>query len=348
MGNKTKIKWCDSTWNCLRGCSRVSHGCERCYAETMASRFSGPGLVYEGLTKKGKWTGKIEFSEKHLMDPIRWKKPRRIFVNSMSDLFHENVPDEWIDRIFAVMALAPQHTFQILTKRSERMREYCLSRNGMGNEKICKAINNIPNAFGNRHSALSMPLPNVMLGVSVEDQQTADERIPLLLQTPAAKRFVSYEPALGPVDFSPWLGRSQTYHLSASVEGMLRNKSFNDLEEEGVPLSRARARHQLEQLRSKGVKVIKMGSCDNFDDQTGCMGHKKTALDWIIVGGESGPGARPFDIEWARSVVEQCKEAGVACFVKQIGENLLAFLQTEVHCIDSAGKVATGLNGQRI
>lgn len=257
-----------------------------------------------------------------LCEPLKYGREIRFLIKA--DLFHDDVPNEWIDRIFAVMALAPQHTFQILTKRPERMLAYFsayyastveLPRAQLAVDRCAAEMN------GGSFHAKGWPLPNVWLGVSCEDQKTADERIPLLLETPAAVRFVSYEPALGPVDFSPWLGRSQTYHLSASVEGMLRNKSFNDLEEEGVPLSRARARHQLEQLRSKGVKVIKMGSCDNFDDQTGCMGHKKTALDWIIVGGESGPGARPFDIEWARSVVEQCKEAGVACFVKQIGEN---------------------------
>jgi len=264
MGDKTKIQWSEATWNPLNGCSRISAGCMHCYAERQASRFSGAGQTYDGLTLNGKWTGNIRLNEQKLLDPIRWKRPRKIFVNSMSDLFHENVPDEWIDRIFAVMALAPQHTFQVLTKRPMRMGIYARMRDGMGNTQLCHAINDIPAKFGNRHGALKMPLPNVWLGVSVEDQKSADERIPLLLETPAAVRFVSYEPALGPVDFSNFL--YTRYHDGG-------------------------ARH---------------------------MYHK---LDWLICGGESGPGARRFDPAWARSVVQECKAAGVACFVKQMGSN---------------------------
>jgi protein gp37 len=210
----------------------------------MAGRFCGPGKPFEGFVQIGKngqpgphWTGKVELVENHLEDPLHWRKPQRVFVNSMSDLFHEALPDEAIDRIFAVMALCPQHTFQVLTKR--RMQEVW-SRCG--------------------------PLPNVWLGVSVEDQATADERIPLLLQTPAPVRFVSYEPALGPVDFT---------HL---------------------PFKPGAAR-TLDALRCP------------------------SRVSWIIVGGESGPGARRFDLEWMRSVVSQCKAAGVSVFCKQIGSN---------------------------
>ena len=125
MGAKTGIEWTDATWNPIRGCSRVSEGCRNCYAETIAARFSGPGLAYEGLAvmQNGHphWTGKIEFVDEHLLDPLSWRRPRRIFVNSMSDLFHENVTDEMRDKIFAVMALCPQHIFQVLTKRPARM-----------------------------------------------------------------------------------------------------------------------------------------------------------------------------------------------------------------------------------
>ena len=131
MSAKTGIEWTDATWNPVRGCSRVSEGCRNCYAEKVAYRFSGPGQPYEGLVRinaagerKLEWNGQVQLVEKHLLDPLKWKEPRRIFVNSMSDLFHENIPDEWIDKIFAVMALSPQHTFQVLTKRPERMRKY--------------------------------------------------------------------------------------------------------------------------------------------------------------------------------------------------------------------------------
>ena len=131
MADKTGIEWTDATWNPIRGCTRVSEGCRHCYAEEVARRFSGPGLPYEGLVRigqdgeaKAQWSGVIKFVEEALLQPLRWKRSRRIFVNSMSDLFHPGVTDEMLDRIFAVMALCPQHTFQVLTKRPERMLAY--------------------------------------------------------------------------------------------------------------------------------------------------------------------------------------------------------------------------------
>lgn len=195
---KTKIEWTDATWNPLRGCSRVSDGCRNCYAEKVANRFSGPGQPYEGLIAKGgQWNGKIKLVPEKLSEPLRWKKPRMVFVNSMSDLFHESVPDDFIDKVFAIMARRPKHTFQILTKRPERMLRYLSSTN------IGRRVNSyLPSTVN-----YSMPLPNAWLGVSVEDQVTADERIPLLLQTPAAVRWVSAEPLLGPVNMT-WVDRS--------------------------------------------------------------------------------------------------------------------------------------------
>lgn len=191
MGDKSKIEWTDATWNPVRGCSRVSEGCRHCYAEGVAARFSGPGQPYEGLaerTAKGpRWTGKVRLIESQLDLPLRWRKPRRIFVNSMCDLFHESLPDLAIDRVFAIMALAPHHTFQVLTKRPERMRAYLTD-----------------SATPLKHTG-SWPLPNVWLGVSVENQEAADERIPLLLDTPAAVRFLSCEPLLRPVDLTDYL-----------------------------------------------------------------------------------------------------------------------------------------------
>ncbi len=173
---KTSISWCDRVWNPVRGCSLVSDGCTHCYAQRQAHRFNFPGGPYEGLTRMTSsgpvWSGNIKVVENHLDDPMHWHKPERIFVGSMSDLFHPRMPDSLVMRVWRVMRLASQHTYLILTKRAERMRDWS------------HILNNDP------------PLPNVHLGVSVEDQRRADERIPVLLDTPAAVRFLSVEPLL--------------------------------------------------------------------------------------------------------------------------------------------------------
>lgn len=175
MSDKTGIEWTDATWNPVTGCTKVSPGCDNCYAETFSERFRGtPGHYFEGGFD-------IQVRPDKLDQPLRWKKPRRIFVNSMSDLFHKDVPDEFILGVFGVMAQATQHTFQILTKRHARMRSL-LTR------------------WAAEVSWLANPLPNVWLGVSTEDQKWADIRIPALLDTPAAVRFISAEPLLGPID----------------------------------------------------------------------------------------------------------------------------------------------------
>lgn len=272
MADRSKIEWTEATWNPLRGCTRVSAGCQHCYAERVADRFSGPGQPYEGLVKRvggePRWTGRVDFVESALDQPLRWKKPRMIFVNSMSDLFHESVPDAWIDRIFAVMALCPQHVFQILTKRPDRMRAYCAA---------------LPPHWATLSIDGQWPLPNVWLGVSVEDQATADERIPVLLDTPAAVRFVSAEPLLAPVR----LARLGPAWPGGRITNALRGTRWPELDEVGAITSRT------------------------------------ARLDWIIVGGESGPGARRFNAEWAESIVDQCRAAGVPCFVKQLGGHVV-------------------------
>lgn len=211
MGDKTGIEWADATWNPLVGCSVISPGCKHCYAMKVAARMERLGqAAYAGLTMPSKagpvWTGKVGGnSVKAFEAPLRWKKPRRIFVNSMSDLFHESVTDEAIDRIFAVMALCPQHTFQVLTKRAERMRSYVTQLDTEPHQTTVKrfaaALDGLPIP-----SEINIPFPNVWLGVSVEDQARALDRVPMLLETPAAKRFLSCEPLLGPVDLSGWLG----------------------------------------------------------------------------------------------------------------------------------------------
>jgi protein gp37 len=216
MGDKTSIEWTEATWNPIRGCTRVSPGCRHCYAEEIAARFSGPGQAYEGLaemTESGpRWTGKLLFVAEHLSDPLRWKRPRRIFVNSMSDLFHEELSFDEIDRIFAVMSLARHHVFQVLTKRPERMLKY-LGRTEEEQEARQEAIgeagyrdheimfSGAPDCGEDFHY-LEWPLSNVWLGTSVENQKTADKRIPFLLKAPAAVRWLSCEPLLGPLELS--------------------------------------------------------------------------------------------------------------------------------------------------
>lgn len=298
----SKIEWTDRTWNPARGCSRVSEGCRNCYAETIAARFSAPGAPFAGFaerTKSGpRWTGRVDLIPGKLAEPLSWRQPQRVFVNSMSDLFHEALPFEDIAAVFGVMAATPYITFQILTKRPERMLQWFewIAEQGLELEAAVgvkpTSGSPVPGAcatfsgeetLGSKgwRAALnaSWPLLNVWPGVSAENQATADERIPLLLRCPAAVRFVSYEPALGPVDF--------TRLRSAGHSGW---------------------------IDALGKREHRGPAC--FERDTG--------IDWLIVGGESGPGARPFDIAWARSSIEQCKAAGVPVFVKQIGAHPFA------------------------
>ncbi|MGI8546880.1 MAG: DUF5131 family protein [Gemmatimonadaceae bacterium] len=206
MGAKTKIEWTDSSWNTLRGCSRVSFGCMNCYAETLAARFAGPGMPYEGLARNTsagpRWTGKVMLVHEHLADPLRWTRPRRIFVNSMSDVFHPEVPDEYIAAMFGVMMYAKHHTFQVLTKRPERMAALLPTLSALRCHAAASGLIGDTSAWHRAYKPADavFPLPNVWLGVSVEHQEAADERIPILLDTPAAVRFLSCEPLLGPVD----------------------------------------------------------------------------------------------------------------------------------------------------
>lgn len=261
MGNKTEIAWTDSTWNPTTGCTKVSQGCKNCYAERIFAR------PYPGR----KFTDVRTHSDR-LEQPLHWKKPRRIFVNSMSDLFHEAVPDEFIDQVFAVMEYSPRHTYQILTKRPIRMVAYFKNRERREVSTGLLVPSCITTEMYLDHALpLVWPLPNVHLGVSVENQEAADERIPLLLQTPAAVRFLSIEPLLEPVNFMRVL-----------------------LEEN---LSRPRPQSWAPEDFAPGAKI-----------------------DWVIVGGESGPHARSMDLAWVRSLRDQCKAAGIPLFVKQLSQ----------------------------
>ncbi|MDE0880365.1 MAG: phage Gp37/Gp68 family protein [Sphingomonas bacterium] len=197
MADGTAIEWTDATWNVVNGCSVHSAGCTNCYAMKQAHRVD----TRRGLTHKTKggmvWTGDVRFNERVLTDPLRWKRPRRIFVCAHGDLFHESVPDAWIDRVFGVMGLAPQHQFQVLTKRSARMRAYLIARKSDHSVQPPLGDGTLGYHPFNRDC---QPPANVWLGVSVEHQAAADERIPDLLATPAAVRWVSGEPLLGPID----------------------------------------------------------------------------------------------------------------------------------------------------
>ncbi len=288
----TGIAWTDETWNPIVGCSRVSEGCRHCYAERMAYRLAHMPQAkarYEGLTTKGasgvRWTGKVRLVPEKLEEPLHWRKPRRIFVDSMSDLFHEDVPDEYIDKVFAVMALSPQHTFQVLTKRSERMLRWAEAR-----ERYPGAIWDAHIKAGGFAPALgdlpAWPLPNVHLYVSVEDQATANERIPHLLQTPAAVRGVSMEPLLGEVDLTRLDLRDSW-------------PNYEKRDDDPPCFLNALTGHIA-------------GPDDILDDR----------LNHVIVGGESGPGARPCWYDWLASIVTQCRAADVPCFVKQTGKRL--------------------------
>lgn len=279
MAEHSKIEWTDATWNPITGCSMVSAGCTNCYAMGLAATRLRHHPSREGLTRitggRAVWTGEVRLNEQWLDQPLRWKRERMIFVCAHGDLFHEAVPDEWIDRVFAVMALAPQHTFQVLTKRPERMRAYLCANPGI------RIRTQMPRIAGPMPVIeMEWPLPNVWLGTSVEDQATADARIPHLLATPAAVRFVSAEPLLGPLR----LDRLGPASPGGWTTDALHGTRWPDLDEGGAITSHT------------------------------------SRLNWVIVGGESGRNARPMHPDWARSLRDQCVAAGVAFHFKQWGE----------------------------
>ena len=303
MGSKTKIEWTDATWNPFMGCSRVSEGCRHCYAERIAGRFGGhlaKSSIYGELTQivngHPVWSGVVkQASAETRLAPLHWRKPRRVFVNSMSDLFHENAPDEWIDQAFAVMALCPQHTFQALTKRSKRMLDW-VRKNSTGGRIFHLASQIDPKKY--RAVSGSWPLPNVWLGVSVEHQEAADARIPLLLQTPAAVRFISAEPLLGAISLERW-----------SDTGLECECGWFGTEEQ--------ATIDEKEPDDSGFSCPKCGETCAHTPRNERVGD---GLGWVICGGESGPGARPMHPDWARSLRDQCRAANVPFFFKQWGE----------------------------
>ncbi|MEC7763344.1 MAG: phage Gp37/Gp68 family protein [Pseudomonadota bacterium] len=324
MSDHTKIEWTDATWNVVTGCTVVSPGCTNCYAMGLAGTRLKHHPSRAGLTDESRagpvWNGEVRFNEQWLDQPLRWRKPRNIFVCAHGDLFHPAVPDEWIDRVFAVMALAPHHRFQVLTKRADRMREYvtcvpdCLSPYAFEGERLEGAAAEIGRSLGWDHDVMgttgyeamqSWPLPNVWLGVSVEDQKRADERIPDLLATPAAVRWISAEPLLGPVDLEPWLDWPEGG--CELPDGSYFGCAGCDAEGTACRCPNDRAYYDT----NEGPR-----------DEMGCpewVHVERIKLDWVVVGGESGPNARPMHPDWARSLRDQCQAAGVAYFFKQWG-----------------------------
>lgn len=282
----TAIEWTHApgfigcTWNPVIGCRHVAEGCRHCYAETMSKRLAAMGQKdYASiLTPEGKFNGRAITRPETLADPLRWRKPRMVFVNSMSDLFHEDVPFEFIAAVFGVMAACPQHTFQCLTKRPERALEFFewADLNIGEPDYFARFFDNTPvrqiYADGRAEPTSDWPLKNVWLGVSVATQADADKNVPVLLKCPTAIRFVSAEPLIESVDLSRALG------VEKSDMGMYLREQIHEL-----------------------------------------GGHR--ALDWVIVGGESGPGARAFDAAWAREIIAACEGARVPCFIKQLGAN---------------------------
>ena len=315
------IEWTDETWNPLVGCSKASAGCRNCYAiGTAASvlrRLDGRAKNAGGLATveayrealdlsgaKPRWAGRAVPMPHQLDKPLRWRKPRKVFVNSMSDLFHPSVSDDYIAAVFGVMAACPQHTFQVLTKHPDRAAgwfawllsgkqlQYCWPDTTLSDAHwsyrvqhatalAIRGAKGLPrNGYPVKLDWRRWPLPNVWLGTSVEDQASADERIPHLLRCPAAVRWVSCEPMLEDVDFHA----PRCDECNAAAE----------YGPDGDTYCTVCGEHADHPLHGWG-------------------------LDWIVVGGESGPGARQFNVEWARSVIRQCYRAEVPVFVKQLG-----------------------------
>jgi protein gp37 len=277
----SSIEWTNRTWNPVVGCDKVSPGCDRCYAEGIARRFAGGKAFPNGFA--------VTLHPERLDAPRRWRTPALVFVNSMSDLFHADVPDAFILAVFQTMADTPRHTYQVLTKRHARMRSFTrrlsfraptAAERADGHRLIAHlAEHPVPPGAG-------VALPNVWLGVSVEDQARAELRIPALLSTRAAVRFISAEPLLGPLDLQSWFKHVQTPACDRCNPGGPMDWHSGHL----------------------------WGRCT-------CTCHPATPArpDWVIVGGKSGPGARPMNPAWARSIVELGQAAGFEVFVKQLG-----------------------------
>lgn len=260
---RTKIEWADAVWNPVIGCTPVSEGCDNCYARRMAYRLRGRC----GYPQNEPF--RVTLHPERLNEPLKWKNPRKVFVCSMGDLFHEDVSFANIAILFGkVMREATQHTFLILTKRPERMRQF---------------FSQYPLEWPEKY-------PHVWIGITAENQEMADKRIPVLLQIPAAVRFVSVEPMLGPIDLSPYLG--DLYYCNNPRHGQLCPDGITYAEDHQTIICR---------YCKQPVEIMHL-------------------LDWVICGGETGPNARPMHPDWVRGLRDQCQDAGVPFFFKSWGE----------------------------
>lgn len=293
MGDKTGISWTDASWNPIRGCSVVSEGCKNCYAMQFASRFAGEGQAYEGLAFRtkdghGHWTGDIMTVDKHMEDPLRWKRPRRIFVNSMSDLLHPGVPQETFDRVMEVIQAADWHIYQVLTKRPERY--------------------HLVNEWLDKYNG-GRPMPQLHCGTSTENQQRLEERLPYLLAVNAVVRFLSCEPLLGPLQLAK---ATSADDWGWEQVNRIDDGDFPEMEIEECELEADWINYGNNMVPNPAYREHMQ-----WREQQARFFTLRDNLHWVIVGGESGRNFRPMDLEWARNLQKQCEEAGISFFYKQ-------------------------------
>lgn len=309
--------WWTKAWNPVIGCTKCSPACDNCYAEALHTQRHKALIAGKDIKAPCYSTpfAQVRRLPERLTQPLHWRKPQRVFVGNMGDLFHDAVVSfAFLDRIFATMARCPQHTFMLLTKRPELMHEYLTFNNRFENVWMCAKPNRIAHTW---------PLPNVWLGTTIWDQASADRAVPILLSTPAAKRFVSVEPMLGSVDLRAaypedfhycshcgWYG-SDTEHCCTMCDSGTPY----------MPDTHGRCQNGHDGYRTECCpKCGEDGRYFAFDSVHEDSELKFAALDWVICGGETGPGARPMHPDWVRSLRDQCQAAEVPFFFKQWGE----------------------------
>lgn len=313
-----KITWVNipgytpETLNPFIGCSKISAGCENCYAETQAHirSFNSKTPQYQHVIDKGRWNGKVHMVESQLYKPYHWKKPRAIFVGSMGDIFHESISFERINQLFSIMSDSDQHVYILLTKRPNHLLNFI-------------------NWKSNQLGVPWQPKNNVWIGVSAENQKEADWRIPILQQMPIAVKFVSIEPMLGPINLTKWM---QPFTNCTYYDGGC-TRPENVFADTHNPNSRP------------GISSCRSEYCP-FGSQ---------GLNWVIVGGETGPKARPMHPDWVRSVRDQCQKAGTPFFFKQWGRwspyvdswsvSDIIKSKTETKVVDKSGAVYNAYEG---